>query len=179
MIDELKKMLESYQQKYPDESSLAERFRGLLENSPDPGSRYNFQPGHLTASAFVLSPDKKSLLLLKHKKLGKWLQPGGHLDGKSSLWAEAARETFEETGVKLAPRLNQDIFDLDIHVIPGKASEPKHEHFDVRFLMTAITEEINPCLSETDGVRYVLLEEVGKYTAEESILRPVRKIKVV
>src|SRR5690606_41792687 len=63
-------------------------------------ARDTYDPGHFTASAFVLSPDSRSLLLIFHKKLGMWLQPGGHIESTESELVESARrEAREEAGL--------------------------------------------------------------------------------
>src|SRR5690606_8015327 len=55
--------------------------------------------GHVTASAWVLSPDLRSTLLTHHRKLDRWFQPGGHVDGDGTLQDEALREAREESGI--------------------------------------------------------------------------------
>ena len=102
-------------------------------------SRSNFSPGHFTASAFVLSPDRKKLLLILHKKLGLWLQPGGHIEPTDASWqAAAAREVEEETGLRELEVLDE-LVDIDIHAIPAIGPEPAHLHFDLRTLFCART----------------------------------------
>ena len=72
----------------------------LLETSGDPFSREHFQPGHVTASAFVVSPDAQDLLLIFHGKLHRWLQPGGHVEpDDEDVLAAARREVLEEVGL--------------------------------------------------------------------------------
>jgi len=100
--------------------------------APDGTSRTR-QAGHLTASAVVLDPAGSSVLLVLHRKVGLWLQPGGHVDDTDpSLSAAALRETGEETGV---PGLVVDAVpvDLDRHPAPCGA----RWHLDVRFLVRA------------------------------------------
>ena len=73
-----------------------------LARSSDPTDRDRFVPGHFTASGFVVSPDGSSLLLIHHRRLDRWLQPGGHIDPEdASPIAAAAREVTEETGVSV------------------------------------------------------------------------------
>ena len=149
-----------------------------LARAASPFDRNSFAPGHFTASAFVVDPKTHSLLLILHKKLGLWLQPGGHIDPGDELAALAARrEVLEETGVsELSPLFgNAGIFDVDIHTIPARKLEPGHEHFDVRFAFAAE----NPVLSESDevaGARWVPLVELPTLTSDESVLRAARKL---
>lgn len=143
------------------------RMRALLRDAPAPGpfSRDLFQPGHFTASAFVLSPDEKDLLLILHRRLGLWLQPGGHVeDCDETLLAAATREVAEETGVAGAVVLER-AFDLDIHSIPATSSAPGHLHFDVRAVFRASSLQIERT-SEVSDARWFSLEAIAGSTSE-------------
>jgi 8-oxo-dGTP pyrophosphatase MutT (NUDIX family) len=148
----------------------------LIERPGDITSRASYVPGHLTASAFVISPDDSRLLLIHHGKLNRWLQPGGHLE-PSDLTMEAAarREALEETGARELELIAAP-FDVDVHEIPARATEPAHRHFDVRFLFRASSEAI---VSGSDAVaaRWVSLDEVETLESDESVLRAVRKMR--
>lgn len=110
------------------------------------------RPGHLTASAVVVSPDRGALLL-RHRKLGRWFQPGGHVDGDGNLLAAALREADEETGlVGLAPVL--PAVDLDVHDVTYPDGS-FHVHHDLRFLLlTARGAQAAPN-EESTGARWV------------------------
>lgn len=101
-------------------------------------------PGHLTTSAFVLSPDHAQVLLIDHVVIGRWLQPGGHWEEAEHFHLSAAREAIEETGVQdlvLHPwHQGGDLpFTIDSHDVPGKPSrgEPAHIHHDLQYLFLA------------------------------------------
>lgn len=101
-------------------------------------------PGHLTTSAFVLSPDHAQVLLIDHVVIGRWLQPGGHWEEAEQFHLSAAREAIEETGVQglvLHPwHQGGDLpFTIDSHDVPGKPSrgEPAHIHHDLQYLFLA------------------------------------------
>lgn len=99
---------------------------------------------HFTASAFVVDETCERTCLVTHVKLGRLLQPGGHIEPTDeSLEAAALREAREETALELAlhPRAPRP-FDLDIHLIPERPGEPAHHHLDVRFLLVGRGE---PC----------------------------------
>jgi len=101
-------------------------------------------PGHVTTSAYVLSPDHARILLIDHVVIGRWLQPGGHWEPGASFHASAAREAIEETGVaglSLHPWHDgaDRPFAIDSHDVPGKPSrgEPPHIHHDLQYLFLA------------------------------------------
>ena len=141
-----------------------------------PTSRSHFVPGHLTASAFVLSPARDALLLILHKKLGLWLQPGGHIEpSDESLAAAARREVAEEVGLSLPASAEGAVVDLDIHRIPARRDEPEHEHFDVRFFFHAPTLSFTTN-DEVVAARWAPLAEIDRLTTDESVLRVARKL---
>ncbi len=111
-----------------------ERIRRFVASHADPYARENPR-GHLTASAFILDPAGR-LLLLRHRKLGMWLQPGGHADDDRSPWPAALREALEETGLddlRPHPAFGRALLDVDVHPIPAHGTTAAHEHFDLRF----------------------------------------------
>ena len=149
----------------------------LLAAAEDPFSRRHIAPGHFTASAFVLCPARQRVLLIHHQKLGRWLQPGGHVEpGDVDLAAVAEREAVEETGVRLAARLGSGIFDVDVHAIPANPKDGAHQHFDVRYAFLAASDalEVSP---EVLGARWVELDAVRDLTDEASVLRCVERLR--
>ena len=167
----------------PVDAGEAEHRRRMLElatSSADPFARSHWAPGHFTASAFVLSPDNASLLLILHGKLHLWLQPGGHIEPTDlDVFAAARREVTEETGIsdlKLV-ELGSPLLDLDIHPIPAnpRKGEPAHEHFDVRVLFAAPSWEFAAGSDAVDA-RWVELGEVQDAGTDDSVLRAVRRI---
>lgn len=158
------------------EQAFQARMLDLLD-SAEPWSRSQYRPGHLTASAFVLSPDGAAVLLIFHRKLGIWIQPGGHIEpADSDLVAAAQREVAEEVGVALESPVATSIFDVDIHAIPARTAEPQHEHFDVRFCFRASSLAFTTS-EEVVDTRWVELQHIDQVTADESVLRAVRKLR--
>jgi len=162
------------------EAAYLERIRALLTDTRAPFSRSQLEPGHVTASAFVLDPSGRELLLIHHGKLGLWLQPGGHVDADDAdILAAARREVAEEAGltdlgtVPGAPIL----LDVDIHDIPAnpRKGEGPHAHFDVRVLLQARTRDLDAGSDALDA-RWVPLEQVQDAGTDDSVRRAVRKL---
>ena len=132
-------------------------------------------PGHLTGSAWIVSPDRTHTLLTLHRKLGKWLQLGGHADGDPDLLAVALREAREESGLARLRVVSPGIFDIDRHWIPGRGAEPGHWHHDLRFLVEADPAEPLTVTGESRELAWVEVARVGALNPEESMARMVRK----
>ncbi len=143
----------------------------LLE-SEDALSRYHYEPGHITASGFVLNPEGTAVVLVDHPKIGRWLQPGGHVEpSDGSLEAAARREIDEETGLDELASLG--MFDLDIHTFPAHGDQPTHLHFDVRFAFRATSQDLD---SGEHEAAWVPLDRAADWNDEISVLRPVAKL---
>ena len=132
-------------------------------------------PGHLTGSAWIVSPDRSRVLLTHHRKLDKWLQLGGHADGDPDLLAVALREAREESGLASVRALSVDVFDVDRHWIPPRKADPGHFHYDLRFLLEADPREPLTLSHESKDLAWVELGQVTALNPEESMARMVRK----
>ncbi len=126
--------------------------------------------GHVTGSAFVLSQDRRAVLLTHHRKLNRWLQLGGHCDGIADVPFVALKEAYEESGLARIRLLSSAVFDIDIHEIPASAEEPAHLHYDVRFVMQAEAGEI-AASDESHALAWVPMTELEGYTRAASVLR--------
>lgn len=133
----LRLALDDYRQRWPGED--VGPFLDLLDAAEDPFRRERLA-GHFTASAWLVSGDGLRLLMTHHRKLGRWLQLGGHADGERDLSLAALREAEEESGLS-GLRVEPAIFDLDRHWIPERTGVPGHWHFDVRFVIRAGADE--------------------------------------
>lgn len=101
---------------------------------PSKFTRGDYDPGHFTASAVIVDRERRALLLVRHPKLGAWLQPGGHFESTDrSVAGAAAREGGEETGFRLLSSRGVPMA-LESHRIPPWGAEPSHLHLDLRFL---------------------------------------------
>jgi 8-oxo-dGTP pyrophosphatase MutT (NUDIX family) len=129
-----------YARRFPEEADAVARFRAFVAGHADCFERACV-PGHVTGSAWVVSHDRSRFLLTHHRKLGRWLQLGGHSDGDPDTAAVALREAEEESGIAglTLATIDSDVrpLDLDAHEIPARADEPAHVHYDVRFLVAA------------------------------------------
>jgi 8-oxo-dGTP pyrophosphatase MutT (NUDIX family) len=85
---------------------------------------------HVTGSAIVVG--ERGVILLKHRRLGIWVQPGGHLDEGEWPWEAARREAAEETGLAVELTAGAVLAHVDVHD-GGRG----HTHLDLRYLCTA------------------------------------------
>ena len=131
--------------------------------------------GHVTGSAWIVSPDREQVLLIHHRKLDRWLQPGGHADGDPDVAAVALREAQEETGLTSLKLVTDRIFDVDVHEIPLRKDVPAHLHYDIRFLLEADPSEAFGNSDEITNSQWFLVKTVKNITDSESILRMTRK----
>lgn len=173
-------LLRGYAAQHPDEQATTARILALVEDEPRCFERDCYVPGHVTASAWIVSRESRAVLLTHHRKLDRWLQLGGHTDGASDLLASALREAREESGlVDFAPLpvgRGAVILDVDVHEIPARPQEPAHEHHDVRFLLE--TSELAPLVrqhSESKALRWFPAAGLERRFDEESLARMARK----
>jgi 8-oxo-dGTP pyrophosphatase MutT (NUDIX family) len=135
--------------------------------------------GHITASAWILSPDHRQVLLTHHRKLDRWLQLGGHCDGESDPRDVALREAREESGLErfrfLPDAADPLPLDLDIHSIPARGSEPEHLHLDVRFLLVAEPGQALRASDESNDLKWFERASLTEWVDEESLLRLERR----
>jgi len=146
----------------------------FVESHPDFYKR-RLTIGHVTASAWIINPACTHALLLHHKKLDRWLQPGGHIEEDIDVLAAALREAKEETGITNLTVASEKIFDIDIHTIPGNQKESEHQHFDIRYLFEAELDSIPVVSDESNDVRWFTLKEITSNNDEASIQRMVLK----
>ncbi len=127
-------------------------------------------PGHFTGSAWLVSADGERALLLHHRKLDRWLQPGGHADGDSDLAGVALREAEEESGLS-GLRVEGGVFDLDRHEIPARGIEPAHYHYDVRFVVRAGADEDFTVSEESHALKWLPVPAIADDAGADPSLR--------
>ena len=128
--------LQAYALRHPERREVAEQIMRFVESTEDCFER-SHEAGHITGSAWLLNPDGSKALLTLHRKLGLWLQPGGHSDGDADTLRVALREATEESGIAGIEALSTEIYDVDVHTIPAAPGVPAHLHYDVRYLLRA------------------------------------------
>jgi 8-oxo-dGTP pyrophosphatase MutT (NUDIX family) len=127
-------------------------------------------PGHLTGSALVVEEGTGRMLVLFHRKLQRWLQPGGHADGDHELAGVALREASEETGIA-GLRVVVPAIDLDVHEVDHGDALGAHLHLDLRFLVLAPLGSVPEGNHESEALRWVDHDELEQLADETGILR--------
>ncbi|HEX3743128.1 MAG TPA: NUDIX domain-containing protein [Bryobacteraceae bacterium] len=148
----------------------------LLDCSLNPFSRSQFTPGHITCTGFVLAPDGERLLIVLHRRLGRWLLPGGHVAPSDAAIGDAARrEVLEETGADLLPDPVPLLVSMDVHGIPSNGSEPYHLHHDLLFAFQSASDAIR-CSPESREVRWCAPAEFDRYGLPDNIRRAYARV---
>jgi len=173
-------LLQRHREAAPGDHALCDRFLAFVAAHDDCLLR-SCVPGHITASAWILSPDGHRALLTHHRKLDRWLQLGGHVDGEADLHQAALREAREESGMEGFRLCSQRggvplPLDLDVHPIPARGDEPRHDHWDVRFWLQAAPGQALAISAESVDLRWFTPAELAAVTTEESVLRLQRKV---
>ena len=178
----LEQLYTAYLSVFPQEEARLARLKSCIERGEALHAR-TAMTGHVTASAYVLAPDRQRLLLVYHRALDDWLAPGGHYEVRDGDLAGCARrEAQEEAGIE---ELSLDAWhdrlaipiDIDIHRIPGNPikDEAEHYHFDCRYVFHAFTTAFREAPMEVSAVEWRPLAGIGPqeivYPVVQKILR--------
>lgn len=158
-----------YARRWPQEAQTAAQFAALLDDDRDPYLRERLA-GHFTASAWLLDRAGTRVLLTHHRKLQRWLQPGGHADGDRDLPQAALREAQEESGLN-GLRVERDLFDIDRHWIPERGDVPGHWHYDARYVVHAGIDESYVVGEESHDLAWREITELAAESAADASLR--------
>jgi len=148
------------------EVSSAARFLAELRRLAHPCDQ-TADPVHVTASGIVVG--RRGTVLHRHRRLGRWMQPGGHVDPGESPAVAALRESEEETGLVLrhwpgGPRL--------VHIDVHEAANG-HTHLDLRFLLVGSDDDPAPPPGESPDARWCSWEE-AESMADDALVSGLR-----
>jgi 8-oxo-dGTP pyrophosphatase MutT (NUDIX family)/nitroimidazol reductase NimA-like FMN-containing flavoprotein (pyridoxamine 5'-phosphate oxidase superfamily) len=138
-----------------------------LQWGDDPFSERG-DPRHITASALLISA--RGVVLHRHRILGLWLQPGGHVDGDEHPLQAAQRECREETGISGSP-LDGTLFHVDLHQGPRG-----HTHYDLRYVLVCNGEEPQPAPDESQEVEWLTVDEAQR-RAEPALVSVLERLR--
>ncbi|MCE7032848.1 NUDIX hydrolase [Lysobacter sp. GX 14042] len=169
----LGRQLGDYLQRWPAEAATVALFRELLDgHHGGAGNAYvrDRQAGHFTASAWLVDRTGTRVLLTHHRKLGRWLQLGGHADGDEDLARVALTEAREESGLE-GLAVEPVLFDLDRHWIPARGDVPGHWHYDARYVVRAGGSERFVVSGESLALAWRPIAEIAGDPAADASLR--------
>lgn len=168
-----RRILEGYAAPDAVQAATRDRVLAFIEAHPADAHLRSCVPGHLTASALLVDHAGERALLTFHRKLGRWLQLGGHCDGDANLLGVALKECQEESGIEELT-IDPAVVDVDIHEIPARKAEPAHLHLDTRFIVRA-TEGAQEVISdESLELRWFAPHELADIEIDETLLRLFR-----
>lgn len=171
-------ILEAYEPRGPSaeaQRATRERMLRFVDDHPYDAHLRTLRVGHLTASAIVVDARRERVLLTHHKKLGRWLQLGGHCDGDANLAGVALRECVEESGIETLA-IDPAPIDLDVHAIPARKDEPEHLHLDTRFVVHAPEGAREVASEESIALRWFTREELATIETDDSVRRLVERV---
>lgn len=168
----LQAQLADYRRRWPEEAAVVAEFLALLADPQDPFARTRLD-GHFTGGAWLVSADGQRILMTHHRKLGRWLQLGGHADGDADMARVALKEAEEESGLRDLD-VEPAIFDLDRHWIPERGDVPGHWHYDVRYVVRATGSEDYVVSEESLDLAWREIAPMAD-DADESMSRMARK----
>lgn len=118
---------------------------------------------HFTTSVYVYNTQTKKFLFIKHKKLQKWLQPGGHIEENENPEDCAIREVLEETGINarlVGERLPRETDLIRPFALQLNKMNEEHEHFDLIYLAVTDENDLHQNFDETEGIGWFTKEEI-------------------
>ena len=180
--ESLLQALKRYEARYPQDRARSSAIAAFVRRQEDCFLRSCLE-GHITASAWVLSPEGRRFLLVHHKKLGAWLQPGGHADGEPDTLTVALNESREESGLDAFEVVVEERdgpvlpLDVDVHTIPEYGDVPEHLHYDIRYLLRASKEGPLSVSEESHDVRWFSWGEAEAVLEEESLRRMAERAR--
>ena len=151
----------------------------FLERNPDAFYRSNLL-AHMTASAWVVNPQRSKALMVYHRLYDSWSWAGGHADGEEDLLAVALREVREETGIQRLRPVTEEIYSLEVLTVDGHEKQgkyvPSHLHLNVTYLLEAEEEQpLRICEAENSGVAWFPLADALAASTEPWFVERIYK----
>ncbi len=180
---EIRRQLAAHQPADEDEARAIQRILRLMAEHANI-LNMNCEVGHITGSAVIVELSSRRTLLHYHRRLGRWLQVGGHADYETDPAQVALREAREETGLPdlafYPPADRTEPIDYDVHTIPASGDQPAHLHLDFRYLLaTRQPDALNPAAGESARFRWLSFAEalaLGS-TLDPALRRLLRKAR--
>ena len=175
IVEEIKKYRPCNAQEQRDQALILD----FLEKNGDAFLRSNLL-AHMTASSWIVNPERTKTLMVYHNIHDSWSWTGGHADGETDLLSVALREAREETGIEHVRPLSPEIFSLEVLTVDGheKRGEyvPSHLHMNVTYLLEAEeSDTLHICREENSGVAWFTLEEALKASTEPWFVERIYK----
>ena len=175
IVEEIKKYRPCNAQEQRDQALILD----FLEKNGDAFLRSNLL-AHMTASSWIVNPERTKTLMVYHNLYDSWSWTGGHADGETDLLSVALREAREETGIEHVRPLSPEIFSLEVLTVDGheKRGEyvPSHLHMNVTYLLEAEeSDTLHICREENSGVAWFTLEEALKASSEPWFVERIYK----
>lgn len=176
-------MLEDEIARYTPWNTQEEKDRHLIHDfitrNDDAFYRSN-ELAHMTASSWIVNPNRDKVLMVYHNIYRSWSWTGGHADGERDLRAVAIREACEETGLCHVSLLSPDIYSLEVLTVEGHIRKgiyvSSHLHLNVTYLLEADENEtLRICEAENSGVRWFSFEEACKASTEPWFVENIYK----
>ena len=151
----------------------------FLDKNPDAFYRTNLL-AHMTASAWVVNPQRSKALMVYHRLYDSWSWTGGHADGEEDLLAVALREVREETGVQRLRPVTEEIYSLEVLTVDGHEKRgqyvPSHLHLNLTYLLEAEEEQpLRVCEAENSGVAWFSLADALAASTEPWFIERIYK----
>ena len=175
-----RRLIESFQPSREQEIQDRRRMLELLDDGEDLLHR-TCETAHFTASSWIVSPDRRQVLMVYHNIYQSWSWTGGHADGDADFLRVALREAQEETGVEGARPLSDAPFSLEILPVAPHFKRGQfvcaHIHLNVTYLLEADPARplrVKP--DENSGVRWISTGEVLGAVSEPCMRVVYRKL---
>ena len=175
IVEEIKKYRPCNEQEQRDQAVILD----FLAKNRDAFLRSNLL-AHMTASSWIVNPERTKTLMVYHNIYDSWSWTGGHADGETDLLAVALREAREETGIAHVRPVSPEIFSLEVLTVDGHekrgAYVPSHLHMNVTYLLEAEeSDTLHVCREENSGVAWFTLEEALKASTEPWFVERIYK----